>query len=40
MDDFEVDEGKNEDDNLKTVYNKHDNVIIRTTCYIQVVDLY
>ena len=40
MDDFEVDEGKNEDDNLKTVYNKHDNVIIGTTCYIQVVDLH
>ena len=40
MDDFEVDEGKNEDDNLKTVYNKHDNVIIGTTFYIQVVDLH
>ena len=40
MDDFEVDEGKNEDDDLKTVYNKHDNVNIGTTCYIQVVDLY
>ena len=35
-----MDEGKNEDDDLKTVYNKHDIVNIGTTCYIQVVDLY
>ena len=40
MDDSEVDEGKNEDDDLKTVYNKHDNVNIGTTYYIQVVYLY
>ena len=40
MNDFEVNEGKNEDDDLKTVYNKHNNVNIGTTCYIQVVDLY
>jgi hypothetical protein len=35
MDDFEVDDGQNEDDNLKAIYKKGDKVIIWNTWSIQ-----
>lgn len=35
MDDFEVDDGQNEDDNLKTIYKEADKVIIWNTWSIQ-----
>jgi hypothetical protein len=35
MDDFEVDDGKNEDDELKKIYKEDDKVIIWNTWSIQ-----